>query len=168
MALRKILHYPNPRLRLKAEPVTKFDADLQQLIDDMFETMYEDRGIGLAATQIDVQQQVIVIDLECNQKSTYVLVNPEIIELSGMRKLEEGCLSVPGLYEAVERPDHVKVKAYDRYGKRIIVESNGDYLAACLQHEIDHLRGKLFIDYLSPLKLKRAKKKLNKISKVTL
>ncbi len=168
MALRKILHYPNPSLRIKAKPVEKFDKELQQLIDDMFETMYEDHGGGLAATQIDVHLQVVVIDPEGDKKNTYILINPEILEMSGKKKAEEGCLSVPGIFEAVERAESVKVKAQDRHGKEIIIESKGDYLAACLQHEIDHLDGKVFIDHLSSLRLRRVKQKLKKLSKVTL
>lgn len=168
MALRKILHYPNPRLRIKAKPVGKFDDKLQQLIDDMFETMYEDHGGGLAATQIDVQLQVIVIDPTCEKKNTYVLINPEILETSGKKKYEEGCLSVPGILEVVERAEYVKVKAFDRHGKEMIIESTGDYLAHCMLHEIDHLNGKLFIDLLSPLKLRRVKQKMKKLSTVTL
>ncbi len=168
MALRKILHYPNSRLRIKAKPVENFDKELQRLIDDMFETMYEDHGGGLAATQLDVQLQVIVIDPNCDKKNTYVLINPEVLETSGAKKSEEGCLSVPGIFETVERAEYVKVKAFDRHGNEFIIESRGDYLAACLQHEVDHLNGKLFVDYLSPLRLRRAKQKMKKLSKVTL
>lgn len=165
MALRKILHYPNPRLRLPAEPVEAFDQALQQLIDDMFETMYEASGIGLAATQIDVQKRVIVIDLQDDKHEKLVLINPEIVETSGNRKMEEGCLSVPGIFEAVERPSHVVVKSYRPQGETFTIEAEDDLLAACLQHEIDHLNGKVFVDYLSPLKQKRIKKKLQKLSK---
>ncbi|MBU0456294.1 MAG: peptide deformylase [Pseudomonadota bacterium] len=165
MTVRKILFYPNERLRKKAEPVEKIDdKEIQQLIDDMFETMYEFQGGGLAATQIDVHKQIIVMDPDKSQK--LVLINPEIVEKSGSSKYEEGCLSLPGVSAVVQRFEHVKVKALDRNGKPFEIESTGDYLAACLQHEIDHLHGTLYIDHVSPLKRTLLIKKMKKIMKM--
>jgi peptide deformylase len=161
MAIRSILHFPDPRLRKKALPVTTFDHELQILIDDMFETMYSGQGIGLAATQIDIQQRVIVIDLSEDKTETFCLINPELVEKHDVEEMEEGCLSVPGIYESVQRAEHVTVKALDRHGKLLELETGG-LLAVCIQHEIDHLDGKLFVDYLSPLKRDRIKKKLEK------
>jgi len=165
MTLRTILHYPNPQLRLHAEKVEHFDKDLQQLIDDMFETMYEDHGCGLAAPQIDIQKRIVVIDMSQNQSEPLVLINPEIIEASGQHTEAEGCLSLPGIFEKIPRFGHVKVKAFDQHGKEIQLEEKNSYLGTCIQHELDHLEGKLLIDHLSPLKQQRAKKKLQKIYK---
>jgi len=161
MAIRSILHFPDPRLRQKALPVTTIDNEIQTLIDDMFETMYSDQGIGLAATQINIQKRVVVIDLSDNKTEPLCLINPEILEKYDTEEMEEGCLSVPGVYESVQRADRIKAKALNREGKPFDIETGG-LLAVCIQHEIDHLDGKLFIDYLSPLKRERIKKKLEK------
>ena len=157
-----ILRYPDPRLHKVAQPVQVFDARLQQLIDDMFETMYDAKGIGLAATQIDVHERLIVIDVSEERDQPLVLINPEITWASPERvKGDEGCLSVPGIYDGVERAASVKVKALDREGKEQTLEADG-LLAVCIQHEMDHLMGKVFVEYLSPLKQGRIKTKLAK------
>jgi peptide deformylase len=161
MARLTILEYPDPRLRTRAVPVTRFDAALGQLVDDMFETMYAAPGIGLAATQVDVHQQLIVIDVSKDKTEPLVFINPEIIARDGVEVTEEGCLSVPGIYEEVERADRVTVRAFDRHGARFECELDG-IAAVCLQHEMDHLAGKLFVDYLSDLKRERIRKKLDK------
>jgi peptide deformylase len=168
MTLRKILHYPNPRLRLIAELVDEIDDEIRQLVKDMFETMYEDNGGGLAATQIDAHKRIVVIDPGADKKIQYVLINPEIIEEEGSMTGSEGCLSVPGVSESVTRAEYVKVKALDLNGKEFIIEAKGDYLAACLQHEIDHLNGKLFIDGLSSMKVQRIRKKIEKMKKTVM
>lgn len=165
MTLYKILHYPNPKLRLKAEKVTAINQDIQRLIDDMFETMYEDNGCGLAAPQINIQKCIVVIDMSHNQTDPIVLINPEIIAKSGSHTEAEGCLSLPGIFEKVTRAGHVKVKALDRYGKEFEIEGDNNYLGACLQHELDHLEGELLIDRLSMLKQQLVKKKFKKIHK---
>lgn len=161
MARLTILEYPDPRLRTRAVPVTRFDAALGQLVDDMFETMYAAPGIGLAATQVDVHQQLIVIDVSKDKTEPLVFINPEIIARDGVEVTEEGCLSVPGIYEEVERADRVTVRAFDRHGVKFERELDG-IAAVCLQHEMDHLAGKLFVDYLSDLKRERIRKKLDK------
>ena len=162
MALLPILRYPDPRLHKVAQPVQAFDARLQQTIDDMFETMYEAKGIGLAATQVDVHERLIVIDVSEERDQPLVLINPEITWASEVRvKGDEGCLSVPGIYDGVERASAVKVKALDREGKAQEMEADG-LLAVCIQHEMDHLRGKVFVEYLSTLKQGRIKTKLAK------
>jgi peptide deformylase len=162
MALLSILRYPDPRLHKVAQPVQVFDARLQQLIDDMFETMYDAKGIGLAATQIDVHERLIVIDVSEERDQPLVLINPEITWASEVRvKGDEGCLSVPGIYDGVERATAVKVKALDRHGKEQLIEAT-ELLAICIQHEMDHLMGKVFVEYLSPLKQGRIKTKLAK------
>lgn len=162
MALLNILEFPDPRLRTVAEPVTEFDGALSQLIDDMFETMYEAPGIGLAATQVDVHKQVIVIDVSEGRDQPLVFINPEVEVLDQeLDEYDEGCLSVPGFYETVQRPQHVRVTAQDRDGTRFTMEPEG-LLAVCIQHEMDHLDGKLFVDYLSSLKRTRIRKKLEK------
>ena len=162
MALLQILRYPDPRLHKVAQPVQAFDARLQQTIDDMFETMYEAKGIGLAATQVDVHERLIVIDVSEERDQPLVLINPEITWASEVRvKGDEGCLSVPGIYDGVERASAVKVKALDREGKAQEIEADG-LLAVCIQHEMDHLRGKVFVEYLSTLKQGRIKTKLAK------
>ena len=162
MALLPILRYPDPRLHKVAQPVQAFDARLQQTIDDMFETMYEAKGIGLAATQVDVHQRLIVIDVSEERDQPLVLINPEITWSSPERvKGDEGCLSVPGIYDGVERSTAVKVKALDRHGKEQLIEAT-ELLAICIQHEMDHLMGKVFVEYLSPLKQGRIKTKLAK------
>jgi len=161
MALRTILEYPDPRLRTRAQPVTRFDAELGRLIDDMFETMYAAPGIGLAATQIDVHQRVIVIDVSEDHSDPLVLVNPEIVAREGVATTEEGCLSVPGIFDKVQRAARVRVRAQDRNGNVFERDCEG-LLAACVQHEMDHLEGKLFVDYLSELKRERVRKRLEK------
>lgn len=164
MAIRDILHYPDPRLRNKALPVTEFNAELKVLIDDMFETMYHDQGIGLAATQINVPQRVIVMDIDKESNGKQYFINPEIIAHEGKEKMKEGCLSVPEIWEYVERAEKIRLKAQDINGKTIELDADGLF-AVCIQHEIDHLDGKLFIDYLSPLKLSLVKDKMEKIKK---
>ncbi|MFM8863800.1 MAG: peptide deformylase [Limnohabitans sp.] len=163
MALLSILRYPDPRLHTVAQPVQAFDARLQQTIDDMIETMYEAKGIGLAATQVDVHQRLIVIDVSETRDQPLVLINPEITWSSPERtKGEEGCLSVPGIYDGVERATAVKLKALDRTGQEQQIEADG-LLAVCIQHEMDHLMGKVFVEYLSPFKQGRIKTKLAKV-----
>lgn len=157
----EILHYPDDRLRTKARPVTKVDDQIRQLVDDMFETMYEAPGIGLAATQVNVHQQVIVIDVSEEKNQPLCLINPVIIESDGEEESEEGCLSVPDIYDKVKRSELVTVKALDRDGREYTLKAAG-LLAMCIQHEMDHLQGKLFVDYLSPLKQQRLRKKLEK------
>jgi peptide deformylase len=161
MALLNILEYPDPRLRTKAQPVTTFDAALSQLIDDMFETMYAAPGIGLAATQVDVHQRLIVIDVSENRSEPLVFINPEILSREGTDTMEEGCLSVPGIFDEVKRAARVRVRSQDRTGQVFERDLDG-VLAICLQHEMDHLDGKLFVDYLSDLKRERIRKKLDK------
>ncbi len=162
MARLNILEYPNPRLRIKAAPVTVVDDSIRNLIDDMFETMADANGIGLAASQVDVHQRVIVMDLSEDKSQPRVFINPEIEVLEpATSPYEEGCLSVPGFYEPVDRPAHVIIRALDRDGNAFEEEANG-LLAVCIQHEIDHLEGKLFVDYLSPLKRQRIRTKLKK------
>jgi peptide deformylase len=156
-----LLHFPDERLRTVAKPVERVDDHLRHLIDDMFETMYDAPGIGLAATQVDSHQRLIVIDTSEEKNQPLVFINPEILERDGVEEMEEGCLSVPGIYETVQRAERVKVRALDRDDKPFELEADG-LLAVCIQHEIDHLDGKLFVDYLSPLKRQRIKKKLEK------
>jgi peptide deformylase len=161
MALLNILHYPDPRLRERAQPVTEVDAQTRRLIEDMAETMYAAPGIGLAAIQVNVPKRVIVIDVSDTRDQLLALINPEIIEKDGEQVFEEGCLSVPGVYDDVTRAAHIKVRALDRDGKPFEMEAT-DLLATCIQHEIDHLDGKVFVDYLSRLKQSRIRKKLEK------
>jgi len=162
MALLSILRYPDPRLHTVAKPVTTFDESLARLVADMAETMYAAPGIGLAATQVDVHQRVIVIDVSDTRDQLLVLVNPEIVWASDERQVyEEGCLSVPGIFDGVERPLRVRVKAHDASGKLHEFDAEG-LLAVCVQHEMDHLQGKVFVEYLSPLKRNRIKTKLQK------
>lgn len=161
MAKLKILEFPDPRLRRKAAPVENVDNSLRQLIDDMFETMYDAPGIGLAATQVDVHRRLLVTDVSSEKDAPWVLINPEILEKDGVAFSEEGCLSVPGYYEEVERAEHIKVRYLDRDGKQQEQEFEG-LLAICVQHEIDHLDGKLFVDYLSEAKRQRIRKRLEK------
>jgi peptide deformylase len=161
MALRTILEYPDPRLRTRAQPVTRFDAALGTLIDDMFETMYAAPGIGLAATQVDVHRRVIVIDLSKERNQPLTLINPQILAREGEASTEEGCLSVPGIFDEVKRAAKVRVRAHDRNGE-LFERDYDDILAVCIQHEMDHLDGKLFVDYLSDLKRQRIRKKLDK------
>jgi peptide deformylase len=162
MAILNILEFPDPRLRTVAEPVTSFDDALSTLIDDMFETMYDAPGIGLAATQVDVHKRVIVIDVSEDRSQPLVFINPEVTILDpDTAEYDEGCLSVPGFYETVVRPQHVRVIARGRDGSEFTMEAES-LLAVCIQHEIDHLDGKLFVDYLSSLKRGRIRRKLEK------
>ena len=161
MASLNILRYPDVRLHKVAAPVTVFDDGLKKLVADMAETMYAAPGIGLAAIQVDVPKQIIVVDVSERRDSLVVLVNPEIVEATGVSDIEEGCLSVPGIYELVERAERVKVRAHDQNGNPFTLEAQG-LLAVCIQHEMDHLKGKVFIEYLSQLKQQRIRAKLNK------
>ena len=161
MALLNILRYPDARLHKVAAPVTVFDDSLKVLVHDMAETMYAAPGVGLAGTQVDVHKQVIVVDVSERRDSLIVLVNPEIVDSSGVSDIEEGCLSLPGIYEVVERAERVKVRAYDHNGNPFTLEAQG-LLAVCIQHEIDHLKGKVFVENLSPLKQRRIRAKLAK------
>ncbi len=161
MAKLKILEFPDPRLRKKAVPVEVVDDDLRTLIDDMFETMYEAPGIGLAATQVDVHRRLLVADVSPDKTEPHVLINPVIVEKDGVTVTDEGCLSVPGYYEEVERAQHIRVRFLDRDGQQREMEADG-LLAVCIQHEMDHLEGKLFVDYLSEAKRSRIRKKLEK------
>ena len=160
-SLLNILRYPDARLHKVAVPVTVFDAQLKQLVADMAQTMYEAPGIGLAATQVDVHKQLIVIDASERRDSLVVLINPEIVDASGVSDIEEGCLSVPGIYDTLERAERVKVRAYDQNGKLFTLEAQG-LLAVCIQHEMDHLRGKVFVESLSQLKQQRIRARLAK------
>jgi peptide deformylase len=164
MARLPILEYPDPRLRMRAEPVTEVDETLRTLIADMFETMYSAPGIGLAATQVNVHKRVLVLDTSAEGNDPYCLINPEIVLAEGQTSAEEGCLSVPEYYDYVDRAARIRVKALDRNGTPIVLDAEG-LLAVCIQHEIDHLDGKLFVDYLSELKRERLKRKAVKKAK---
>ncbi|SFN74322.1 peptide deformylase [Izhakiella capsodis] len=164
MSILQVLHYPDDRLRTIAEPVKTVDTNIQRIVDDMFETMYSEEGIGLAATQVDIHQRIIVIDVSENRDSRLVLINPELLEKGGETGIEEGCLSIPGYRALVPRAENVKVRALDRDGNTFEIEADG-LLAICIQHEMDHLLGKLFIDYLSPLKRQRVRQKLEKLQR---
>lgn len=166
MALLPILHYPDPRLHTQAKPVARIDARIQQLVADMAETMYAAPGVGLAATQVDVHERVITIDVSEDKSGLLVLINPEIIARDGEQECEEGCLSVPGIYEVVKRAAHVRVRALNLHGERFEFEAD-ELLAVCVQHEIDHLDGKVFVEYLSLLKQNRIKTKLLKRARIT-
>ncbi|MBC3869274.1 peptide deformylase [Undibacterium oligocarboniphilum] len=162
MSILNILRYPDSRLHKVAKPVTVFDARLKQLVADMAETMYEAPGVGLAATQVDVHEQLVVIDVSETNDQLQVFINPEIIWASAEKKVyDEGCLSVPGIYDGVERPAEVKVRALDADGNPFEIHAT-DLLAVCIQHEMDHLKGKVFVEYLSPLKRNRIKTRLQK------
>ncbi len=161
MAILDILHFPDPRLRNRARPVAQVDDSVRRLVSDMFETMYQAPGIGLAAVQVNDPRRVVVIDISEDHDQPLCLINPEILERDGVEEMEEGCLSVPGFYEKVQRADRVRVRALDRDGKDFELEAEG-LLAVCIQHEIDHLEGKLFVDYLSNLKRQRIRRKLEK------
>ncbi len=161
MALLEILEFPDERLRKRARPVERVDDTIRKLVDDMLETMYEAPGVGLAATQVNVHRRVIVIDVSENKDQPQCFINPEILAREGEEEQEEGCLSVPGVFEKVRRAEKIKVRALDRNGKPFELDADG-LLAVCIQHEIDHLDGKLFVDYLSPLKRQRIRKKLLK------
>ena len=162
MSRLRILHYPDPRLRRRAEPVSAVDGDLRHLIDDMFETMYDAPGIGLSAPQVDVAKRVVTIDVSKDRSAPLCLVNPELLTTDGETETEEGCLSVPGIHEIVKRPERIRVRALDRDGHAREIEADG-LLAVCIQHEIDHLDGRLFVDYLSRLKRQRIRKKAEKV-----
>ena len=165
MTILKILEFPDPKLRITASPIDTFNDELQETIDDMFETMYEANGIGLAATQVDVHKRLLVLDVSEERDDPKVFVNPtiDVIE-SDLADYDEGCLSVPGFYETVSRPKKIKVLAQDKEGSQFEIEADG-VLSVCIQHEIDHLDGKLFVDYLSSLKRNRIKDKLQKEQK---
>jgi peptide deformylase len=161
MAKLRILEFPDPRLRTQAQPVEAVDDALRALVDDMFETMYEAPGIGLAATQVDVHRRLLVADVSGDRSAPYALINPVILEKDGVTVTEEGCLSVPGYYDEVERANHIRVRYVDRDGTELEMEAEG-LLAVCIQHEIDHLDGRLFVDYLSEAKRQRIRKRLDK------
>jgi peptide deformylase len=165
MAILEVLRFPDPRLRTVAKPVEKVDAKIKQFVADMFDTMKEENGIGLAATQVNTHKRIVVIDVSEDQSDPLVLINPEIIERSGSTISEEGCLSVPNNYAKVERAETVTVKATNIDGDEFTRDADG-LLAICIQHELDHLVGKLFVDYLSPLKRQRIQKKLEKEAKL--
>lgn len=164
MAVLHVLHYPDERLRTIAKPVEKVDADIQKIVDDMFETMYLEEGIGLAATQVDIHQRIIVIDVSENRDQRLVLINPELLNTEGDTGIEEGCLSIPEQRAFVPRAERVKVRALDYNGQSFELDAD-DLLAICIQHEMDHLVGKLFVDYLSPLKRQRIRQKVEKLDK---
>jgi peptide deformylase len=161
MTILNILHYPDPRLRQKAQPVTIVDESIKKLVDDMLETMYQAPGIGLAATQVNVTKQVVVIDISEDKSSPLVLINPEIVVQQGEAESEEGCLSVPDIFEPITRAAEITIRYLDREGQEREIQAQ-DLLATCIQHELDHLKGKLFIDYLSNLKRNRIRKKMGK------
>ncbi|MEQ1600785.1 MAG: peptide deformylase [Methylophilaceae bacterium] len=161
MAILKILNYPDPRLYTVAKPIAAVDSKIHRLIDNMAETMYAAPGVGLAATQVDVHQQLILIDISEDKRNLQVLINPKIITSSGKQDYEEGCLSVPGIYEQVTRAEKITVSALNHDGKPFEFEAEG-LLAVCIQHEIDHLLGKVFVEYLSSLKQARIKNKMKK------
>lgn len=165
MAIYEVLRFPDERLRTIAEPVEKVNSEVQEIVRDMFETMKDEKGIGLAATQVNIHKQIIVMDVTEDQSNPLVFINPQIVEHSADKKInEEGCLSVPGIYAEVERSADIKVRALDENGQQFELEASG-LLAICIQHEMDHLNGKLFVDYLSPLKRQRIKTKLEKSAK---
>lgn len=167
MATRQILQYPDPRLRNHAAPVERFDDDLRKLVADLFETMYASRGIGLAASQVNVHRRVVVMDISADGSDPLCLINPEIVSRDGVEEHEEGCLSVPDVYELVDRAERIVVRACDADGKEFTLTATA-LLAVCIQHELDHLDGKLFIDYLSRLKRGRIQKKLEKSQRVAM
>lgn len=164
MSLLDILFYPDPQLRKIAAPVANVDGRVAELVDNMFATMYDAPGIGLAATQINVHERIVVIDVSEEGDSPLALINPELKLVEGAAETQEGCLSIPGIYETITRPSNVQVNAIDREGNPFEVEADG-ILAVCIQHEIDHLEGKLFVDYLSPLKRNRIRKKMIKAAR---
>jgi peptide deformylase len=164
MARLPILEYPDPRLRIRAEPVTEVNDAVKQLVADMLETMYAAPGIGLAATQVNVHKRLLVVDISADRNEPYCLINPEIVAAEGQTSAEEGCLSVPEFYDYVERAAKITVRALDRDGKPLEVTAEG-LLAVCIQHEMDHLDGKLFVDYLSELKRERLKRRAVKKAK---
>ena len=159
-----LLFYPDPLLRRRAAPVAEVDGEIASLVDGMFETMYSAPGIGLAATQVNVHRRVVVVDVSEDNDSPLTLINPELLVTEGMGEMQEGCLSIPGVYENVKRPERVRVAAVDREGEPYELDADG-LLAVCIQHEIDHLDGKLFVDYLSPLKRNRIRRKMEKMAR---
>jgi peptide deformylase len=161
MTTLNILRYPDARLHKLAEPVKVFDEALKRLVADMAETMYDAPGIGLAASQVDVHKQIIVVDVSERRDSLVVLINPEIVESSGVSDIEEGCLSVPGIYETLERAERIKVRAFDQNGNAFMLQAQG-LLAVCIQHEMDHLKGKVFVEHLSQLKQQRIRARIAK------
>jgi peptide deformylase len=161
MARLEVLHFPDPRLRKQAVPVKSVDDNIRKLAADMLETMYDENGVGLAATQVNVQQRVVVIDLSADRNQPLVLINPEIVEQEGREQSQEGCLSVPGYFDTVERATKVRYRYQSLEGKPVEADADG-LMAICVQHEIDHLNGRLFIDYLSNLKRERIRKKIEK------
>ncbi|OSN03602.1 peptide deformylase [Lonsdalea britannica] len=164
MSVLQVLHFPDERLRTIAKPVKEVNAEIQRIVDDMFDTMYEEEGIGLAATQVDIHQRIIVIDVSEERNERLVLINPELLEKSGDTGIEEGCLSIPETRALVSRAERIKIRALNRDGESFELETDG-LLAICIQHEMDHLVGKLFIDYLSPLKRQRIRQKLEKLAR---
>ena len=166
MSVLQVLHFPDERLRTVAAPVKEVNKDIQRIVDDMFETMYAEEGIGLAATQVDIHQRIIVIDVSENREQQLVLINPELLEQSGETGIEEGCLSIPEQRALIPRSERVKIRALNRDGETYELETDG-LLAICIQHEMDHLMGKLFVDYLSPLKRQRIRQKLEKLARQT-
>ncbi|TXK97323.1 peptide deformylase [Methylococcaceae bacterium HT1] len=164
MSILSILEFPDPRLRTVAKPVVNVDKAIESLVDDMLETMYEAHGVGLAATQVDIHKRIIVIDTSEDKNNPLCLINPEIIKQMGEEESDEGCLSVPGVFEPVTRAEGITVTAQDQQGRTFELEAGG-LLAVCIQHEMDHLQGKLFVDYLSSLKRQRIKKKMTKLHK---
>ncbi len=167
MPILEVLHFPDPRLRTRAAPVEQVNDETRRIVADMFETMYKAPGIGLAATQVNIHQRIIVIDLSERQDQPFCLINPEILVKEGEISMDEGCLSVPGIFESVKRAANIRVQFLDPQGKPHLMEVEG-LLAICVQHEIDHLEGKLFVDYLSSLKRERIRKKLEKQRRHTL
>ena len=167
MAILDILHYPDPRLRIKAQPVPAVDDSVRRLVSDLFETMYAAPGIGLAATQVNVHRRVIVVDVSERHDQPWCFINPRVTGTEGREQTEEGCLSVPGVFETVERAERIQVQALNAQGETINLAADG-LLAVCIQHEIDHLEGKLFVDYLSILKRNRLRKKLEKAQRLAL
>jgi len=165
MAVLQVLHIPDERLRIVAAPVKEVNADIQRIIDDMFETMYAEEGIGLAATQVNIHQRIIVIDVSENREEQLVIINPVLLEKSGETGIEEGCLSIPEQRALIPRAETVKIQALDRNGQSYELEADG-LLAICIQHEMDHLVGKLFTDYLSPLKQQRIRQKVEKLDRL--
>ena len=166
MAILEVLRFPDERLRTVAQPVESVDESIQSIVDDMFDTMRDENGIGLAATQVDIHKRIVVMDVSENQDQPYVFINPEIIEKRGSSISEEGCLSVPGNYAKVDRAEEVTIQALNKDGDRFELQASG-LLAICIQHELDHLQGVLFIDYLSPLKRQRIRKKLEKEARLS-
>ncbi|MGH8467903.1 MAG: peptide deformylase [Gammaproteobacteria bacterium] len=167
MAILDILHYPDPRLRIRAQPVPAVDDSVRRLVSDLFETMYAAPGIGLAATQVNVHRRVIVVDVSERRDQPWCFINPRVTGTEGREQTEEGCLSVPGVFETVERAERIQVQALNAQGEAINLAADG-LLAVCIQHEIDHLEGKLFVDYLSILKRNRLRKKLEKAQRLAL